>query len=104
MQTTTHRPARARKAAAPVYPRTNANHPGYFLACLLREQGQREALCVLTNKNGFFRQPESLQDAVYRSIANIDNQIEQSIKWVVQDGQLPFAHAQTTYFEQQVAA
>ncbi len=89
----------------PVYPEhQSSDNIGFFLACLLREQAQRDALHQLTREKSFPRKSQPLQHAVYHGITLHDEEIKKSIKYVIQDGMLPYAHAYTTYFDKQVAA
>lgn len=102
MQTTTTRPPRARET--PTYPsHQHHNSPAFFLGCLLREQAQQEAIRHLAIKE-VFRKNRALADAAFHCVCRLDEAIKKSIKYVVEDGLLPFAHARTTYFDQQVPA
>lgn len=105
--TTTQRKATSRTKArtAPVYPdHLAASNHAYFLATLLREQAQLEELAALYCAPGFLRKPDQFQDAIYCAAGRTKHEINKSLKFVVDDGLLPFAHAHTTYFAQQVAA
>lgn len=112
MQTSTPRLTKARKPTtkapatkAPAYPEHQASeHTGYFLACLLREQAQYEALCTISAAAGFYRKPQALQDAIFSAQGHTSVEIERSLRYVISDGLLPFAHASTTYFDRQVVA
>lgn len=101
MQTSTHRPATARTQThkAPVYPDYAASSdPAFFLACLLREQAQYDALGTITGGHSFHRKPLQFRDVIYTSLGRCSNEIEKSLRYVISDGLLPFAHAHTTYF------
>lgn len=71
---------------------------------MLREQSQYEELLSLTNDKGFFKKTDQFKDAIHTSAGRTYNEIQKSLKYVISDGLLPFAHAHTTYFDQQVAA
>lgn len=107
MQISAQRSVRTKSQAhnTPAYPEhQSSDHPGFFLACLLREQTHREELIRLTRSADFRRKTEPLKAAIYSGASLLEKEICSSLKYVIQDGLLPFAHAHTTYFDQQVAA
>lgn len=59
----------------PVYPEhQSSDNIGFFLACLLREQAQRDALHQLTREKSFPRKSQPLQHAVYHGITLHDEE------------------------------
>ncbi len=108
MQTTaTQRAAVARTPARskPVYPQLpDTDHPGFWLAVFLREQAELDEVRKIQQSKGFYKKPEALQYAVHTSQRLMREQMKVSQGYLIEEGQLPFAHAHTTYFDQQVPA
>ena len=106
---TTQRSVRARSKAKPhfAYPEhqvgCSGTDPKFMLACWLREQAQREALKELVHSKSFDKKSEPLRYGVYAGMLALEEAAKISLKYVVRDGMLPFAHAHTTYFEQVAA-
>lgn len=97
--------ARTPARSKPVYPRLpDTNHLGFWLAVLLCEQAELEEVCKFQRAKGFFSKPTALQYAMYTSARLMRDQMKVTLGYVIEEGLLPFAHAHTTYFDQQVAA
>lgn len=107
MQTTTQRPAKARSQATkrPVYPRyPDTEHPGFWLAVLLCKQCELDEIQVIRRGKGFSNKSDRLQSAMWSALSLMREDMKLALGYVVEEGLLPFAHAHTTYFDQQVAA
>lgn len=107
MQTgTTQRAVKARvKAPAPVRPRLlNTNHPGFWLAILLINQAEIDAVSAHRHSKTAAKWPQALVEGMWNAERLMKQELQLSLGYVQKEGLLPFAHAHTTYFDQQVAA
>ena len=82
----------------------NSDDKAFWLAAYLRDQAELAQLQQLTQTKEFCRKNLALQHAIYGAINHQRNDIRLSLGYTLQNGLLPFAHASTTYFDQQVAA
>ncbi len=101
-QRTSRRP-QARKA--PVYPELpSSDDKGFSLAVLLRDQAEEESVSQLTSTKAFSKLTKPLRYAMFGAQAEAREQARTYAGYCQKEGLLPFAHAQTTYFDQQVTA
>lgn len=104
MQTTTRRTRNAHKPA--VFPNLpSTDHPGFWLAAFLRDAAELDAL---KEQRRLYNKKKSYCEITGRAFSSADYELRKiashSLSYAVRDGLLPFAHAHTTYFDQQVAA
>jgi hypothetical protein len=93
-------PKRRQRTKAPVYPTLpDTENSAFWLAALLRDHAEHEALIKLADKTSSKRVVchHALVHAQYEKLQKIK---ETSGKYCLNDGLLPFAWAGTTYFEQ----
>lgn len=82
----------------------NSGDKAFWLAVYLRDQAELAQLQQLTQTKEFWRKNPALQHAIYGAINHQRDEIRLSLGYTLQNGLLPFAHASTTFFDQQVAA
>lgn len=90
------------KAPYPELP--DSESKAFWLAAYLCYQAELEQLRKITEAKGFWRKNSALQHAIYGAIRHQHDEIKLALGYTVQEGLLPFAHAHTTYFDQQVPA
>ena len=108
MLTSTQRATRPTKPAAAKlpYPKLpdNFDDKAFWLAVYLRDQAELAQLQQLTQTKEFLRKNRAFQHAIHGAINHQRDDIKLTLGYTLQNGMLPFAHAHTTYFDQQVAA
>lgn len=82
----------------------NSDDKAFWLAAYLRDQAELDQLRQLTQTKEFWRKNRAFQHAIHGAINHQRDDIKLSLGYALQNGMLPFAHARTTYFDQQVAA
>jgi hypothetical protein len=106
MQTaTTQRTVKAR-TKAPVYPDLpQTSHKGFWLAALLRDQAEMHELeQLITKAYAKFNGNKPRNMALMGAHGHQQRELNESARNAQEFGLLPFAHAHTTYFDQQLAA
>ncbi len=94
------------RARIPVYP--DLPLPGqpqsFWLAAYLRDAAHLDEINAQIKKPGFHNKKDAYVGAIYTARQALLKEAQESFKYVISDGLLPFAHAHTTYFDQRVAA
>ena len=112
MQTaTTQRTVKARSKApkAAVYPRADRKPPesdqgGFWLSVMLCHERECEEIKAICKTQLYHKGCDARQYALIAAEMHLRDEARAAAKYVLRLGMLPYAHAHTTYFDQQVAA
>ncbi len=107
MPTTTKPTATRAKPAKVLYPDSD-QHPEslFWLAVFFRDAAELDVLQALVKEKHRLKKPphNAVFYALYGAIDAAKKELKMPLGYLIEQGQLPFAHSSTTIFDKQVAA